>query len=100
MTETFSVQLDGTVTDTAVAAQDGVVSFYQLIKESVFDSETAERRDAYSCLIITVFGGETDTALLRDVSSRKDTASALFSSLVRGSVTPVTVYDVIEDMIV
>ncbi len=100
MTETFSVKLVGTVTDTAVTSENGVVSFYQLIKESVFDPETASQRTAYTCLIVTVANEETDTALLRDVSSRKDTAKALFSSLVAGSVTPCTVYDVIEDMIV
>lgn len=99
MTETFSVKLAGTVTDTSVTAEGGVVSFYQLIKESVFDAETGAPRSSYTCLIITVTDGESDTALLRDVSSRKDTAKALFSSLVSGAVTPCTVYDVIEDMI-
>ncbi len=99
MTESFSSMPGGKVTHTAVTAEDGVVSFYQLIRGSLFDPESGAPRPSYDCIIITVACGEIDTALLTDVSSRQDTALALFTALSKGSVTPSTVYDVIEDMV-
>lgn len=99
MTETFSSKINGIVTDTAVTTKEGVTCFYQLIRESVFDEDTGLFRFAYTCFIVTVANGESSFALVRDISSQRETAESIFSLLVRGSVTSVTVYDVIEDAI-
>lgn len=99
MTKIFETQTNGNIIDTAVSSQDGVVSFYQLVKEPIFDEETNAFRDSYACFLLTVADCEIDFALVRDVASEMERAKAMLSLLAKCAVTPTTVFDVIEDLL-
>ena len=70
---------------------------YSLVKSTVTDGKTS--RDSYSVKAEYTSGNNTDTAVARDLTSIEDIALKYFTMIADGSVTPMTLIEVAEDMI-
>lgn len=92
MNGTVRTRICGEAVETATSLIDGIAVTYILTKER------KDSRDAYGIYAAAVDeSGECDVVFVRDITSRLGDASELFCLIVGGTVTPVTVYDVIED---
>lgn len=72
---------------------------YTLVKEKVLDSEN-ETRAGYSVFVCMTEAEElSDAAFVYDITSEEETAQEVLRAISCGGVTPITLRDIIEDMI-
>ena len=73
---------------------------YELIGEEIVCDVNGGVRPAFSILAIRFAGGElSDGEFVFDVSSEYGTAKLIFERVVKGVVSPITLRDVIEDIL-
>ena len=58
-----------------------------------------EGRSSYSVSVSVTCGGENESAYAIDITSLHDCAVAIFDAVCTGTVTPCTLYDILEDML-
>lgn len=78
---------------------DSIV-YYQL-KEVRLSTESDNHRSSFNISISlkNKKTGETESTEVNDVTSLKNIAMDIFISLINGNVTPVSLYDIIEDFL-
>ena len=100
MTDTESKTENGVCKDAVYKNICGYGILYVLLKSTVTDAETKRERDSYS-VFSALFGGgaRLDSAYAYDITSEELTASEIFDAVAGGDVTPVSLLDVIGDIL-
>ena len=74
---------------------DGIELYYTLYCMLLTD----ENRTCYSVSVTVTCGSESESAYAFDITGIRDCAESIFDTVCAGTVTPCTLYDILEDML-